>query len=103
MTNQTSNILEENINELFGVSDMTEAERVELLDGVGGAIIESALLRYVTSADEIVLNAFEQYLEKYADDPTLLERLLADFPNFAVLLEEEIIAFKKEAAAVLAD
>lgn len=97
----STDILEKNISELFGFSEMTDEEKAELLDNIGSVIMESAVLRFITSAEEKEISKLEQFIDRYENDDALLEKLLREFPSFQDTLEEEIAAFKTEAVEVL--
>ena len=97
----SKDILEKNISELFGFSDMTDEEKAELLDDIGSLIMESSVLRFVATGEEKEVASLEQFLEKHENDDALLEKLLKEFPSFQKIIEEEIVAFKAEAVDVL--
>ncbi|MEX0931081.1 MAG: hypothetical protein WDZ68_02175 [Candidatus Paceibacterota bacterium] len=94
-------MLEKNISSLFGFEELSEEQKAELLNDVGMTIIESTSLRFVTEIDEAETARFEEILTKNAETDEMLKTIIETFPRFAEILEEEITAFKTEAAAVL--
>lgn len=101
MTTQNE-ILEKNIGELFGFEEMSDDEKAEFLETVGATLMESAALRFVTESEEKVVADFEAFIQEAGDRDTFIEELIQKFPTFAAILDEEIVAFKNEATAVLA-
>lgn len=101
MSDEQKNILEKDLSELFGLEDMSNEEKAEFLDDIGSMIMESATLRFMVEAEEDVVVQFEKKLEELADRDDAFETLLNSFPKYAAVLEEEIAAFKTEAAEVL--
>jgi len=101
MSDEQKNMLERDLSELFGLGEMRDEEKVSFLDDIGSMIMESATLRFMVEADEQVVSQFEQQLEALAEKEDAFEILLKTFPRYAEILEEEIVAFKTEAAAVL--
>ena len=100
MTPKTSILL--TIKEtLFGIDTMTEVEQAAFLDEVGGIVMESALLRYLTELEPAAQQDLEAFIAEHADAEEFLDTLSAEHPRFAELLTEEIAAFKEEAQAVL--
>lgn len=99
--NMQNDILAENISELFGFGEMTDAEKSDLLESVGASILESAVLRFVVDATDAEAKAFEAHIDAHTDDEDMLVDLIEKFPAFGLLLEEETAAFKREAKKVL--
>ncbi len=91
-----------NLATLFGLDELTEIERAELLDDIGMTIIESAMLRHLTELDEVESEHFEEMLAESSADEDSFQKILEEFPRFAELLDEEAKAFRQEAQAVLA-
>lgn len=96
-----NDILEKNISELFGFSEMSDVEKAELLDDVGSVIMESAVLKFVAGSKKKEVQDFEKFLDAHENDDALIESILKEFPTFQEMLEEEIVAFKNEANEVL--
>lgn len=96
-----NNLLKKDISELFGFDGMTEEEKADFLDSVGSAMIESSILRYLSNISDERVVEFESFLEEFADDEEVFEKLLDRFPEFETILTEEIADFKIEAQEVL--
>ena len=101
MNDTHKNILEENLNELFGFEAMSEEEKSALLDDVGSTVLESALLRFSVEHSGNPMDKLEELIEKNEDSEDVFEHVLEKVPEFEKILKEEIIAFKEEAKAVL--
>jgi hypothetical protein len=94
-------ILEKDISVLFGFGEMSDEEKAELLDDIGSVVLESAMLRFMTEGSEADAAAFSSFIESHEESENMLEAVIAAFPQFGAILEEEIVAFKREAADVL--
>ena len=68
---------------------------------VGGLIMESAVLRFLSESDESTGEHFSHMVDVYADKDNLHEVLAEAFPAFRLVLEEESEAFREEAVKVL--
>lgn len=101
MSETNTSILTTDQRALFGLDEMTEEEQAAFLDEVGGIVMESALLRYLTELEPAAQQELEEFIAEHAEDEEFLEELGAAHPRFAELLTEEIAAFKEEAQAVL--
>lgn len=99
--NIPNDILEKNISELFGFSELAEEERNELLDGIGSALMESALLRYYIKVGEEEMRTFEAFIDAHKEEDDMLLKLIETYPTFKELLKEEVVAMKQEAEEVL--
>ncbi len=96
-----SNIKDKNLEELFHFAEMSDEEKAIFLADVGGLIMESAVLRFLTESDESTGEHFSHMVDAYADKDNLHEVLSEAFPVFKVVLEEEAEAFRDEAIKVL--
>lgn len=94
-------LLQKDISDVLGLEALSEEERVVFLSNIGDVIMESALLRLVADLSPDQQAALEQFLESEPDGETLMKHLLEHHKAFESLLEEEIIAFKEDAVAVL--
>ena len=94
-------VTENNLEELFHFSDMSEDEKAVFLADVGGLIMESAVLRFLSESDESTAEHFSHMVDAYADKDNMAEILGEAFPAFLLILEEEAEAFREEAKKVL--
>ena len=94
-------IFEKGMSSLFGFEDMSDDERVAFLDRTGAVIIESSVLRFITSESKEDVESFSAFVDAHSADENIIEQLIDAFPTFGEMLVEEIIAFKQEAEAVL--
>jgi hypothetical protein len=95
------NLKDNNLEELFHLSEMTDEEKAIFLADVGGLIMESAVLRFLSESDESTGEHFSHMVDAYADKDNLHEVLAEAFPAFRLVLEEESEAFREEATKVL--
>lgn len=95
------NVSEKNLEELFHLADMSEDEKIIFLSDIGGLILESSVLRFLTESDEDTADHFSHMVDAYADKDDLHTILSDTFPMFKVILEEEAEAFREEAIRVL--
>ena len=93
--------IQKNIADLFHFSEMSEDEKMVFLADLGGLILESSVLRFITESDESTGEYFSHMLEAYADKDGLHLILSDAFPMFKVILEEETEAFRTDALKVL--
>lgn len=96
-----ANIKDNNLEELFHFSEMSDDEKAIFLADVGGLIMESAVLRFLSESDESTGEHFSHMVDAYADKDNLHEVLAEAFPAFRAVLEEESEAFREEAVKVL--
>ena len=96
-----ANAINQNLEELFHFSEMTDDEKLVFLADVGGLIMESAILRFLSESDESTAEHFSHMVDAYADKDNLHEVLMEAFPAFRLILEEETEAFKEEAVKIL--
>ncbi|MEX2341270.1 MAG: hypothetical protein WD605_03055 [Candidatus Paceibacterota bacterium] len=95
------NVSEKNLEELFHLSDMSDDEKLIFLSDIGGLILESSVLRFLTESDEDTADHFSHMVDAYADKEDLPVILTESFPLFGAILEEEAEAFREEATRVL--
>lgn len=96
-----ANTINQNLEELFHLSEMTDEEKLVFLADVGGLIMESAILRFLSESDESTAEHFSHMVDAYADKDNLHEVLMEAFPAFRLILEEEAEAFREEAVKIL--
>lgn len=94
--------IQKNLADLFHFSEMTEEEKMIFLADLGGLILESSVLRFLTESDESTGEHFAHMLDAYGDKDDLHIILSDSFPMFKVILEEETEAFRTDALKVLA-
>lgn len=85
----------------YGFNEMSDDEKLILVNDIGSLIMESATLRFMTESDEDTGENFSRVVETYADKDNLPQVLTETFPAFGVILDEEAEAFRKDAEAVL--
>ena len=92
---------EQNLTTLFGLDELSEEERGDLVEDIGMCIVESATLRLFAEVSEEESVRFESVLAETGNGEADFDSILTEFPRFAELLTEETEAFKQEALAVL--
>lgn len=93
----TNTGVQQNIEEILGLKEMSVEEQQLFLDSVGSLIIESAVIKYIVGLDTDNRERFSDWLEENQRDEALLERSLDVYPDFAEVLTEEMGAFQSEA------
>jgi len=78
---------------LLGLDMMSEVERNDYLRSVELLIIEAALLRYLPSIASEEQSVFTSWLQAHQGKPSLWSEVLQTFPDFALILQEEINRF----------
>lgn len=89
------------ISSLFGLNELSEDERQEFLDEIGGVILESAVLNFLLTLDEAEHAQFQEFLSTAGEGESLLEALATTYPGFVAVLETEISKFREEAQSTL--
>lgn len=93
--------IQKNLADLFHFSEMSDDEKAIFLADLGGLIMESAVIRFLSESDESTGEHFARMLEAYADKDDLHIILSEAFPVFKVILEEETESFRADALRVL--
>lgn len=93
--------IQKNLADLFHFSEMSDDEKAIFLADLGGLIMESAVIRFLSESDESTGEHFAHMLEAYADKDDLHIILSEAFPVFKVILEEETESFRADALRVL--
>jgi len=96
-----TNVKDNNLEELFHLAEMSPEEQALLLADIGGLIMESSVLRFLSESDEDTAEHFSHMVDVYADKDDLHVILSEAFPMFKAVLEEEADAFREDALKVL--
>jgi hypothetical protein len=91
------------LSSALDLDSATEEYRREFLQNISELIIEGALLRYFTSIDEDSQSAFESWIQMHKNKSDFVEYMRRAYPDFIVILEEEILQFKQEAFRIGVD
>lgn len=92
--------------ELTSALDLDSAShefRQEFMQNISELIIEGSLLRYFGSIDEESQSVFESWIMLHKHKSDFLDYMRRTYPDFVVILEEEIIKFKREAFRIGVD
>lgn len=84
------------VDKAYALNDYEGKEQQELLAEAGELVFESSLIRYLADATAEETVIFEKFVEVNADKEDLLERLCDQYPDFAIILKEEIVALQNE-------
>ncbi|HMO78038.1 MAG TPA: hypothetical protein PKA42_02890 [Candidatus Paceibacterota bacterium] len=76
--------------------DLTDAEQEAFLDEVGTLIFKITVLRYLATISDDDALVFEAFVEVHSESGDFIDKLSAHYPEFKILLDEEIEAFQKE-------
>jgi len=75
--------------------------QTQLENKTGAILLESAVLRFMSTADTQTQVTFATYIEKHQADDNLLEVLAAEFPKFTEILNEEIASTQADLQSLL--
>ncbi len=89
--------IQNDIEYILGLPDMSVEEREQFVEAVGVLIIESAVLKFIVSILPGERAAFELWLDAHRQDNELLEQAIEAYPLFAEVLTDEINSFQSEA------
>ena len=87
--------------EHFELDKLSEEELLAFYDRMGQIIIDAALGRLLLSLPESKVAELELYLESHKNSGDAVSYLLTTFPVFEEYLEEETLAFQREALRVV--
>jgi hypothetical protein len=96
----TQTLVDHDLTETLGLSDMSDSERTEYLTELGGVIIERALLDFVSLLSEDEQEVFRSYVESTASEDDLVDRLQVQYPDFLDVLRATVLQFKADVIAV---
>ncbi len=100
-THTVASGVQQEIEEILGLNEMSLEEQQQFLESVGALVIESAVLKFVVSVMPSEREMFEAWLESHQKSDTLLEEALVAYPAFAEILTEEMEAFQSESKRFL--
>jgi len=94
-------ILQKDIIPLLGIDALPQKDQETFLEDIGALVLENALHRLVRDMDAATKKEFERLVDVAANPDALFTTLAEQYPAFDTLLEEEVVAFKREAIAVM--
>ena len=93
----------EDLSELLGLDTADGDTTEELLDAIGGVVLEGALLKLLAELLEEDVEEMNALIRETKDPEEALKKLGERFPQLETFLEEESIAFREETKKVLTD
>ena len=93
--------LQTDIKHALGLSDMSDQERSDFFEQIGSMAIESALLRFMVGLEMAEKKAFETWLDRHDDLDALLKDAEQDYPELAMILDEEVTAMHESIVAMI--
>ena len=66
----------------------------------GAIVLESAILKYLSTANTDERDRFALHIEKNEKSPTLIDDLVAAFPRFGKILRAELQSVKADASSL---
>ncbi|MCA9366007.1 hypothetical protein KC722_00325 [Candidatus Kaiserbacteria bacterium] len=94
-------LLDTDMTKVYGIDDMEPQEREAFFTSLGMTLLDATLLRMAGKLSPQQVEALEQYMETNPEPLAALQHLDEHYPLFRQILQEEVVAFKEEAAAVL--
>jgi len=79
---------------MFDETKSEEAER--FLEEVGTLVFQSALMRYLAAHTDAESDVFEAYVDEHVTQPSFMEDLCAEYPEFENFLKQEMMAFSSD-------
>lgn len=89
------------LSEKFDLNNIPSQQREAFLERTGGIIVDSALNRLLATLNEGQIAHLDLYLVTNPEVEDVLSYLLQTYPDFMSIVEEEILAFQTEAAAIV--
>ncbi len=98
MTNNKTNT---DLISALGLDKMTDEHRAMIMSELGEIVLDSAILRLLSTLDDKQREEIKKDLDAgLADSEGVASYLIKKFPSFATILEEEMNAFRKEIKTV---
>jgi hypothetical protein len=66
----------------------------------GAVVLESAILKFLSSSDPATREQFATFIETNEKSPTLIDDLGSQFPRFTKLLKDELGGLKADASSL---
>jgi len=98
-----NDILQQNLINTFGLESLSDDERVEFLNELGGVALETTLVRFMADLNEQQVAALNYFIDTEPTQDVLMEHLLTQYQGFESQLETTISEIKSDAVAVLGD
>jgi len=87
---------EVNDSQVAVAGDLSDTEQEALVEEVGTVIFKSTVLRYLSTISDEDALVFEAFVEVYSESEDFIDKLSVQYPEFKILLDEEMEAFQKE-------
>ncbi len=82
---------------------MTSSTPQNFEERVGTVVLESAVLKFLATAEPEVKEAFTVFIEQNQGSPTLFTDLESTYPAFADILTKEIEAMQSDMTSITGD
>lgn len=77
-------------------SELPVNEQEAFLEEVGTIIFKSTVTQFLTTVSDDEAKAFEAFVEEHVGSENFIDEITIEYPEFRLLLEEEMEAFQKE-------
>jgi hypothetical protein len=95
------NAIARDIIKEFGLEELPEAEKQDVIDQMSDVVMQAVLVRGLAALTETQQDALDAALEKNPNDfDVILDFFAANIPNFDGLVQEEVARIKEQAKAV---
>lgn len=81
---------------LFDFDENKTEEAEKFLEEVGTLVFQSALMRYLEAHTDEEAGTFETYVDEHVAQPSFMDDLCAEYPEFENYLKEEMMAFASD-------
>jgi hypothetical protein len=94
-------LLQPHITKLFGIDELSLDEQAIFLSEVGDSIVETSLVRFMSTASPEVQAEVETYLAVAPEPDVLIDYLLTTYEDFAPIVASVAAEVKTEAEKAL--
>ena len=93
--------LSEKLAAVLQVKDLPENKQVEFLAQISDVIIDSSIMRLITSLEENEVATLQQYIDGATPEDDVFEYLIQTYPTFETIVEEEVLALQTNFAEIM--
>lgn len=87
--------LDEIVEKTFDFSGYPEDQHQTMIQETSGMLMESSLMKVLEASDESQQESFNSFVDTNPDQESMMKYILDNFPNFQMVLVEEIQGLKE--------
>lgn len=96
-------VVKKDLSSVLGVNELPPEEQELFLAEVGNVVLQTALVRFVSTLDDRQNEALNHFLETVASPEDLFQHLSENYKDFSDYLDEAVIEFKENALEVMGE